>query len=188
VTRSPTRRETCLQDLSGLAAQTAIGQLRDLELRPAIEPHDTSDPTAHGRVIAHEPPAEEPVRRGQLITLLIGHAPDPPASLPPRARRSTVHPTTAQAGPAPAEELEPTAARSVEPPADDQLTPRHTASTDQSLELDDGTCHLDEHDLSTQASPVAADVPAARTGRRLRPVGTRVGAVLIAAAVIAAVF
>jgi len=186
VTRSPSiaaRRETRLQDLSGLGAQAAIAQLRDLELRPAIEPHDTSDPTAHGRVIAHDPPAGEPVRRGQLITLLIGHVPDPPASLP--TRRSNAHSTAAQAGPAPGEELAPSGERSVEPPADEQLTPRQTASADQSLELDDDVCHPDEPDLATQASPMAAGVPAARSGRRLRRVGTRVGAAFIVVAAIA---
>lgn len=188
VTRSPSitaRRETRLQDLSGLGAQTAIGQLRDLELRPAIEPHDTTDPTAHGRVIAHDPPAGEPVRRGQLITLLIGHAPDPPARSDPPAQRPDAHPATSQAGPALAQEPALSAARWVEPLPDEQLTPPRRASTDQWLELDDDTCHPDEHDPATQVSPVSAEVSAARPGR-LRRVGTRAGAALIAAAAITA--
>lgn len=83
MTAATARREIDLEDLSGLPATTAIDRLRARELRPAIEPVEVTDPADHGRVVDHLPHANAAVRRGQLITLLIGqanHPPDPPPS------------------------------------------------------------------------------------------------------------
>jgi hypothetical protein len=68
------RREIELEDLCGLPAVAAVDRLRAAELRPAVEPVDTQDSAQRGRVIDHAPGAHSRVRRGQLITLLIGQA------------------------------------------------------------------------------------------------------------------
>ena len=82
MTAATARREIDLEDLSGLPATTAIDRLRARELRPAIEPVEVTDPADHGRVVDHMPHANAAVRRGQLITLLIGQANHPPDPAP----------------------------------------------------------------------------------------------------------
>jgi hypothetical protein len=76
------RREIDLEDLSGLPATAAIDRLRACELRPAIEPVDVADPADHGHVVDQNPHANATVRRGQLVTLLIGQASRPPDRKP----------------------------------------------------------------------------------------------------------
>lgn len=75
-TASLRRRELLLEDLTGLAAVNAIDRLRELELRPAVEGCETGDADQHGLVVAQEPSADSPVRRAQLITLVVGQHPD----------------------------------------------------------------------------------------------------------------
>jgi hypothetical protein len=80
----PRNRE--LESLEGLSAIDAIARLRALELRPAVEACE-SGPEDHGLVLAHEPPACAGVRRGQLVTLLVGERqPGEDASIPTAAR------------------------------------------------------------------------------------------------------
>src|ERR1700730_18371617 len=68
------RREAPLADLTGLAAADAIDQLRALELRPAVEPCEVELVSQHGVVVAHDPPEGRPIRRAQVVTLLVGQA------------------------------------------------------------------------------------------------------------------
>ena len=89
MTAATARREIDLEDLSGLPATTAIDRLRARELRPAIEPVEVTDPADHGRVVDHMPHANAAVRRGQLITLLIGQANHPPDPAPSAGESQT---------------------------------------------------------------------------------------------------
>jgi hypothetical protein len=175
------RRETRLQDLSGLAAQTAIGRLRELELRPAIEPHDTSDCEAHGRVIAHDPMAGEPVRRGQLITLLIGHAPhltSPDRLAPAPGSKSGPPPAMRPV----AEALAPPAAGPArgDLPAD-ELTTAPAATSADCDQAPDEDCSTEAPDAARDDPPVD-DVPAARPERRYWRVAVRAGTAVVVAA------
>jgi hypothetical protein len=77
------RREVVLDDLTGLAAISAIARLRELELRPAVEPCDTDRLEQHGFVVAHDPSADCQVRRAQVITLLVGQHVEAGAHPPP---------------------------------------------------------------------------------------------------------
>ena len=95
---APARRRTReLEPLAGLSAIDAIARLRALELRPAIEPSESS-PGDHGLVLAQEPGAGVEVCRGQLITLLIGERADNTAAMaapwagpaPPRPKQPTL--------------------------------------------------------------------------------------------------
>lgn len=85
-TASLRRREIRLEDLTGLDAVGAIARLRELELRPAVEPCDTDRPEQHGLVLGHEPSADSSVRRTQLITLLVGQHADVEQHRPMRSR------------------------------------------------------------------------------------------------------
>jgi hypothetical protein len=189
VTLSPSiaaRRETRLQDLCGLAAKVAIGQLRALELRPAIEPHDTADPDAHGRVVAHDPAAGEPVRRGQLVTLLIGHTPCPPAPPGPVADGPG---TQGERTPAQAPPSQPDRFPADQLPVPERVETPVGASSDHGVELsDDDTSLNNADDPDMQGPPVAGSMlaTAARRGP-LRGVGVGAGAALIAMLAVAAV-
>ncbi len=129
MTAATARREIDLEDLSGLPATTAIDRLRARELRPAIEPVEVTDPADHGRVVDHMPHANAAVRRGQLITLLIGQANHPPDPAPSAGESQTeaagrpdatllLHEPTVTAN---ARELEATAGPTPEIEADDTI-------------------------------------------------------------------
>jgi hypothetical protein len=68
------RRTRELEPLAGLSAISAVGRLRELELRPAVEPCE-SGPSDHGLVVAHEPDAGTQLARGQIVTLFVGEHP-----------------------------------------------------------------------------------------------------------------
>lgn len=138
----PARRRTRqLEPLTRLSAIDAIARVRDLELRPAVEPCD-GGPGDHGLVLAQDPAAGSEVSRGQLVTLLIGdcaaaasaaagrHTPPAPRRAPrprpPASRRSeSLACSTPFPLPAvdPEPELERPADPKLEPPAEPELEP-----------------------------------------------------------------
>lgn len=71
------RREVTLAELTGLPAATAVELLRTAELHPSIEAAEITDPVRQGRVVGQAPQAGSQVRRGELVTLWVGHTPPP---------------------------------------------------------------------------------------------------------------
>ncbi len=115
---APARRRTReLEPLAGLSAIDAIIRLRDLELRPAVEPCESA-PRDHGLVLAQEPGPGAEVCRGQLITLLIGEHADNPAAVTAPARRK-----------------QPRAARQRPPVAPGDTQPERTTAPPPAVEL-----------------------------------------------------
>jgi hypothetical protein len=99
-----------------------------------------TDPCEHGHVVDHTPHAHTPVRRGQLVTLLIGQADD------------LLHCAPAVGGP----ELGLANNRSESAPDDDRGTAPVTSADSEAAEL--GGC--EELDEVGSAEPVPARVPA----------------------------
>jgi hypothetical protein len=77
------RRQIDLEDLCGLAATLAVERLRACDLRPAIEAVEVAERERHAHVVDQVPQPRSQVRRGQLITLVIGQSTAAERVLPP---------------------------------------------------------------------------------------------------------